>query len=34
MSYLITLFLGVYLGYRFRDELKNLKKTIWDDRVA
>lgn len=33
MFSLFTLFLGVYLGYRFRDRIQDLKRTIWDDQI-
>jgi len=33
MSYLITLAVGVYLGYRFRDRIQGLKRRIWDDQT-
>ncbi len=29
---LLTLILGIYLGYRFRDTIQDLKRSVWDDR--
>jgi hypothetical protein len=34
MFAILAFVLGLYLGYRFRDRLRNLKRTIWDDQVA
>jgi hypothetical protein len=34
MGFALGLVLGTYLGYRFRDRLQDLKRTIWDDQAA